>query len=170
VTVSPASIEVVGPEDEVAVLEHVDTDPIRISGRTEPFTVRVSARPVEADVRVLDPRLLTVRVEIDETRRRRTFEGVPVVLEGGTAFDAVPASDRQSVTVSGPPRLVDRLQADQMRVVADVRDLRPRARSYPVAARVEFVDLPARDRGLLTDEGADRRSVSVRVTQRGSTP
>jgi len=101
--VLPKSIMVEGPESEVQEASMVRTNPIRLDQRTEPFNVRVTAVPEGTYVRVVDPRPLEVRVDVDAAPVERKLERIPVQVVG--APDGWQASPAQlDVTISGPPR------------------------------------------------------------------
>jgi YbbR domain-containing protein len=159
----PAKILVEGPETQVEPLAEVHTNPIRLDQRTEPFVARVGAIPEGQFVRVVDPRPLEVRVDVDAEPEDRTFRGVPViVIGGGEGSRATP--EQLDVTISGPPALVDRILPDQIRLVADVSELQPSNRGQAVDVRVEFVDVPARAAARIADREPSQRQVSVIVT------
>jgi hypothetical protein len=164
VSVFPSTIEVEGPESLVAGLEQIETDVIRLDGRGESFATRVSATPSIPDVRAIAPRLLSVRVDIDETAVRRTFRDIPVVLVGtGPAeVDVKPAT--VAFVIAGPRRILDGFQPDQMTAIVDVTGLEPRSRRYPVAPRVEIQDLAVRDRGFVRQESVTPGTVGVRIS------
>jgi YbbR domain-containing protein len=159
----PAKIVVEGPESQVEPLAEVRTNPIRLDQRTEPFVARVGAVPEGQFVRVVDPRPLEVRVDVDAEPEDRIFRGIPVVvIGGGEGSRATP--DQLDVTISGPPHLVDRILPDQIRLVADVSDLEPSSRGQAVDVRVEVVDVPARSAARIADKAPSQRQVSVVVT------
>lgn len=161
----PDAMEIVGPQAEIEATERVRTDLISLDGRRESFSQRVGAVPDGADVRLLNPRPVEVRVEIDEAPEERRFEGVPVVL-AGQVYEASVSPQEVEVTLSGPPSLLARISPGQLRAVADVSELAPRAKSYQVLTRLEFVDVPARDLARLREKTSGRRTVSVRLMDR----
>jgi YbbR domain-containing protein len=163
ISVFPSTIEVEGPEDLVASLEQVETDVIRVDGRGESFTARVSATPAVPDVRAIDPRLLSVRVDIDETAIERTFRDVRVAVSGvdSAEVDVKPAT--VTFVIAGPRRILDAVQPGQMTAIVDVTGLAPRSRRYAVTPRVEIQDLPVRERGFVRQESVTPATVGVRV-------
>jgi YbbR domain-containing protein len=161
--VSPERVTVEGPSSQLAPLTVLRTNPIRLDNRTEPFTSRVTAVPADSYVRMLDPRPLEVRVDVDASPVERTFESVPVVLRGGTGGDAVePATVR--VVLSGPPQLIDGLAGDQVAVIADVTDLPPGS-EQEVTVDLDLSAIPPDGRGRIDVKSIDRRQVKVRVAE-----
>jgi YbbR domain-containing protein len=162
----PGTILVEGPESQIEPLEHVRTNAIRLDQRTESFVVQATAVPVGEFVRIVDPRPLEVRVDVDEMPRDRTFQGIPVVVTGaGQGSRARP--DRLDVTLSGPPSLIDRILPDQIRLVADASGLEPSRQAREVEVRVELVDVSARDQGRVSVKSPSGRKVSVRLSGEG---
>jgi YbbR domain-containing protein len=162
----PAKILVEGPESQIEPLQDVRTNPIRLDQHTESFVARVTAIPVGEFVRIVDPRPLEVRVDVDEMPRERTFQEIPIlIIGGGEGSQTNP--DRLDVTLSGPPSLVDRILPDQIRLLADASGLEPSRQAREVELRVELIDVPARDLGRVTVMSPSGRKVSLRVSGEG---
>jgi len=158
--VLPKSVLVEGPESELEQASVVRTNPIRLDRRTEPFTTRVTAAPEGTYVRVVDPRPLEVRVDVDAAPVERKLERIPVQVVGAAGeWQASPAN--LDVTISGPPALVDRIRPEQLRVVADASGLERSSRRREVEVRVEFVEVPARDLPRIAVKAVSRRRVAV---------
>jgi YbbR domain-containing protein len=163
--VQPDLLEVEGPESVLESLERLRTDPIHLEGRTAPFVVPVGAVPESPSARVLDPRPLEVRVEVDASPVRRSFDGVPVVLAGQTSgATAQPSSIR--ILVTGPPSLLGRIAPDQVRAVADLTGLAPGGGTHEVPLRVEFLDVPPSELARLAVRSMSHSKVAVRLSSR----
>lgn len=164
--VLPDSVVVEGPESELTESDVIRTESIQLNERKEPFTAEVDAVPEGAYVRVVDPRPLDVRVEVDEAPVERVLEGIRVEVvgagEGGSA-----SPDRLDVTISGPPALVERIRPEQVRLIADAEGLELSAQGRQVEVRVEFVEVLARDLPRLAVKSVSRRQVSVRAGGEG---
>jgi len=162
VEVLPKSVVVEGPESEIEEASVVRTNPIRLDQRTEPFTTRATAVPEGTFVRVVDPRPLEVRVDVDAAPVERKLESIPVQVVGADAGPRVSPA-RLDVTISGPPSLVDRIRPEQLRVIADASGLDLSSRAQEVEVRVEFAEIPARDLPRIAVKAVSRRRVSVRA-------
>jgi len=165
VRVTPDALEVEGPESKVAALTRLRTDPIHLENRSAPFSARTTAVPATPEVRVIDPQPLEAQVDVDLAPTARTYEGVPVLL-AGQVYDARRSPSSIDVTLSGPPALLASLRRDQLRAVADVQGLAPRAEAYSVPLRVELLGLPARDLARMTVKSLSRQRVSVTLSNR----
>jgi YbbR domain-containing protein len=163
--VLPEVIMVEGPESEVKQLELLNTNPIRLDQRTEPFQVRVSAVPEGTYVRVVDPRPLEVRVEVDAAPVERRFEQIPVRVTGGK-YEATVTPGTVSITLSGPPAIVDGIRPESIRLLADISGLEPSGQSQRVEIWAEFQDIPPRDLSRITVKSLSRRVVGVQVSNR----
>ena len=115
----PEALAVEGPEAKIAAATRLNTDPIRVDDKSEPFTTRVGAVPDSADVRVADARPLDVIVYIDLAAVDATIERVPVVAAGATGPVAIVPSSI-SVSVSAPSALIPKLRAGHVRAVVDL--------------------------------------------------
>jgi YbbR domain-containing protein len=160
---TPETVTVVGPRSKIEAVAGMRTDPIPLDNRTESFVARVGAVPDSPEIRVLDSRLLTVRVEIDVAPTDVVLQEIPVVLMG-QVYEATVRPAAVRVTLTGPPALVENIEPEQVRVVVDVTELVPRATAYDLPPRVEFVDVPASDLIRLQGKVAGRKSISVRLS------
>ncbi len=162
---TPDAVDVDGPESEVAALRRLRTDSIRLNDRIAPFVARVSAVPDSLEVRVVDPRPIEVRVEVDVAPVETVFESVPVVL-ADRAYDTIAYPRAVKVVLSGPPDVLRTIRPMQVRAVADIAGLAPRAEAYEVPLRVDLLDVPATDLTRVTVKSVSRSKVAVRVSGR----
>ncbi|MDX1390105.1 MAG: CdaR family protein, partial [Acidobacteriota bacterium] len=123
--VSPRTITVEGPRSEIVELEEIQTDPIDLGGRSEPFVVTVGAVPASPGVRILSARSLEVRVDVDAAPVERVVDAVAVVLTG-QAYESTVTPDSLRVTITGPPTLVRTIGPQHLRAVVDITGLEPR--------------------------------------------
>jgi hypothetical protein len=94
----------------------------------------------------------------------RKLEGILVQVVGPALVAGVSPA-RLDVTLTGPPRLLDRILPEQVRLVADASGLEPSPQGQRVEVRAELVGVPARDRNRITVKEISRRKVSVRVSE-----
>lgn len=163
VEVEPDRVRVSGPENQVADLDSLATDPVPLTDREESFSVTVPLNPGGGEIELPEVREVTVRVRVDAPRVRRTFADVPVMVVGAEAARVDLAPSAFDFEMSGPPRIVDRLGAESFRLVADVADVPADGRRRPVRVRVEWTGVPLRDRVWLEDVGGESRTVRARV-------
>jgi YbbR domain-containing protein len=162
VRVTPETLTVVGPKSKIEAVTRMRTDPIPLESRMEPFVARVGAVPDSPEIRVLDSRLLTVRVEVDVAPVEVVFDSVPVVL-AGQVHEASMKPVALRVVLSGPPALLERIEAGQIRAVVDVSGLAPRAEPYDLIPRVEFMEMPASDVTRIGVKSVRPESVAIRL-------
>ena len=106
------TVMVRGPESRVNALHKLQTESIWLSGRNATFTASDLGIDVpDTKVDLLDP-VVNVQVEIAEGSTERTYSGVP---SGLVDFKGV-IGPSVSITVSGPPSVLDRLKADDMKI------------------------------------------------------
>jgi hypothetical protein len=148
--VRPGRVTVEGPEGVVSSLAQLRTTPLSLDHRTRPFRESVAVALDHPEVRLVDPQPLEVQVIVEATPVRRTFTDIPILLPGAEGRrSARPATAR--VVVSGPPEIVGRLTAAQIRAVVEPDG---EARG---AVEASVIDLPE-------DELSIVRVVSVQPT------
>lgn len=160
----PESLVIEGPESKISAVTRLATDPIRISDKSEPFTVRVGAVPDGSDVRVVDARPLDVSVYIDLAAVEATIDRVPVVAVGaGGPVVIVPSTI--AVRVSAPSALIPKLRVGHLRAVAELNgSTAPFVADAPL--RVELTGLDAEERAKVTVRSLSRKKVDVRRSPR----
>ncbi len=163
--VTPDAVEVEGPESAMGGLSRLRTDPIHLDNRTAPFTARVGAVPESLELRVVDPRPVEVRVEVDTAPVETVLDHVPVVL-ADEVFEASVSPSTVRVSLSGPAALIGGIRAFQVRAVADLSGLAPKSAPYLVPLRVSLLDIPPADLARITARPLGNEKVSVRVTNR----
>jgi YbbR domain-containing protein len=99
-----------GPESRVNVLQKVLTESIWLSGHKETFTAQnLNIDVPDSKLDLVDP-IVSVVIEIAEAPVERTFTGVRFV--NASSGDA----PTLTVTVSGPPSILDKLQPEQLQI------------------------------------------------------
>ncbi len=98
VSVAPAVVEVTGPEREVAALDSVRLDAVRIAGKRDTVVAGVGADALP-DWCVMVPELVTVTAPLEPEASRRITLAIEAP-RGAAGFEVVP--DRVTLTVSAP--------------------------------------------------------------------
>jgi YbbR domain-containing protein len=154
-----------GPESIVDTIEEVLTDPIALDGRERTFDQTVAAVPDVAQVQVVDPQPLEVRLVIDTLPVDAEFDGIPVSIAGQDG-EAVPTPETLKVVLTGPAAILDRLGPGQIRAIADVAGLEPRDRSHRVEVSAGIVDVPEDLLYRIRVKSVRPQQISVRLTER----
>lgn len=153
-TVTPSSVEVVGPSSDLHALRNATTEPVSIDQATTLVEESVTVGVDDSALRLREPVSATVRVEILPAPIERTFAGLRVVPRNtprGTEADiAVPVS----LAVRGGREALSQLDASQIVLFVDLAGLGPGRYNLPV--RVE----PSRAFGVSRIEPA---VVEVRI-------
>lgn len=136
VMVEPASVAVVGPERRLRETRSAVTERVMIDGQDRTVTERVSVGVLDAELRLREPRLVTVTVRI-EPEGERELPLVPVVprnLSPAVRVSATP--NTVSLTVRGSSAALARLEGAAVVAFVDVSGL-PRGRhEVPVQAEL----------------------------------
>jgi YbbR domain-containing protein len=163
--VVPDTLEVEGPRAEVVGLDRIRTDPIHLEGRTAPFAAAVSAVPERPGTRVLEPREISVHVEVDVAPVRVSFDAVPVVF-ADQEYEATAQPSSVRVVISGPPAVLRTIRRGQIRPVADLSGFVPRREPYAAELRIEFVGVAAADLARISVKSVSHPKVAVRLSNR----
>jgi len=112
-SISPSEIEIEGPQQQIRDIPRLTTEAIQLRDRTSDFISQVDVQPLQQSIRVKTPGPITVKVEVGETRIRRTLHGVKVQWED------IPQGYRLltktvSVVINGPASIVRGIEADQL--------------------------------------------------------
>ncbi|HET8783699.1 MAG TPA: CdaR family protein [Pyrinomonadaceae bacterium] len=109
---SKGFVVVRGPESRVKALQKVLTESIWLSGHKQTFTAsNLNIDVPDTKIDLLDP-IVSVQIEIGERPVERTFAGVPSGPTSGSYVIGPP----MTVTVSGPPSILDRLKSNDLKV------------------------------------------------------
>jgi|FaiFalDrversion3_1042247.scaffolds.fasta_scaffold00108_4 YbbR domain-containing protein len=136
VEVQPPLLRVRGPEEAVARLTALSTEPIEVRGLQG--EARYTARVLFPNrVRPEGPSTVSVRVVVLPSPVTREIRDVPVVVEGlGAGLEATWEPDRVQVRVVGSEEAVVNLPEGEVRAVVDAAGLGPGTVRRPVQARV----------------------------------
>jgi YbbR domain-containing protein len=124
ITTSPATVEVLGPVGRLENLREATTEPVRVDGARARVEDRVTIGVEDSSVRLREPQIASVTVEVLPARAERTLPGVEVrtsnVRRGSTARVS-PVS--VSVVVRGSRERLDGLAAGDLQAAVDLDGL-----------------------------------------------
>jgi len=135
----PESVLVSGPRSAVDALERVETAVVNISNRSETFTETV---PLSLNNRLLQlpqQRNVQLHVDIAEQPINEQFDDVEVVVINNRYRVAV-NPQQLGVVLSGPPSVLNTLDATQIQLVIDAAELEPSPDDYHIEPTVRFSD------------------------------
>lgn len=126
-SVLPDSVVVDGPEEALESLLFVNTEPVDISGATQPISHQVELANLPEGVNVIEPRSgkVEVRVAIEDTSSTaQTLVGLPITsvnLEPG--LNASLSPETIEVTVDGPSAVLTDMTPEDVKIRIDLTDL-----------------------------------------------
>jgi YbbR domain-containing protein len=136
VTVEPASVAVVGPERRLRETRSAVTERVMIDDKDRTVTERVSVGVLDAELRLREPRLVTVTVRI-QPEGERLIPLVPVVPRHlGPALRLTTAPGTVSLTVRGSSAALGRLDATAVVAFVDATGLARGRHELPVQAEL----------------------------------
>ena len=168
-SMTPTTVRLVGPEQNLTAIDSVMTVPMEITNVSGEFSRQVPIDTMPLGMVRLSPKQVTVTGEMGRIAER-SFGGIPVETGAGaiTSFIVTPA--RVSVAVRGPEERVAALTRDSLRVVAHITTAATtRNRAYhrhctarhhrPRHSRLRHAAAPKRNPGSswLTQSSASRR-------------
>ena len=124
VTTHPSSVEIIGPETRLAELQEALTEPISVQDAISTIVREVSVGVADSTVRLTEPVLARVVIEIVKADEQRTFHDVLVGFEGVDNSRAVSIQPEQvTIGIRGPSELIRRLDQSAVRPYVDLSDL-----------------------------------------------
>jgi YbbR domain-containing protein len=133
ITVSPSTVEVVGPSSDLHALREATTEPIPVDGATKAIDETVTVGVDDSALRLREPLSAKVEIEILPAPIERTFAGVRVDARnapGGAQAVFVPAG--VTVWVRGGREALASLDGSQVVAYVDLAGLRPGRYNLPV--------------------------------------
>jgi hypothetical protein len=133
VTVEPAAVEVVGPENELRDLAGAATEPIELKASAATIRERVPIVILNSEARLRTPQDATVTIDIRPVRTEREIRGVPVRMEHLQADQrAQSAPPNVTVTVRGDDDALRALGAGGVEASVDLKGLGAGRYTLPV--------------------------------------
>ncbi|MDR0993131.1 MAG: hypothetical protein LBN38_00975, partial [Verrucomicrobiota bacterium] len=142
ITVTPATVELIGPEKRLANIESISTAPVDLDGRIRSINKRrttLATGESLTGVR-LSPPNVTLDVTVVERSISSRFPDVPVLplLPVGRMVRADLEPETVTLTLKGRPELIRNMEAEEFRLFVDATDI---ANATPVKRAVR-ADLP----------------------------
>ena len=166
IAVLPTSITVEGPEEALAGLLFVNTEPVDITGASQSISQRVDVVGLPEGVRVVDPAdgMVEVRVAIqDSSATLQTLSSLPIApINVPEGYTVALEPDTVDVTLQGSSSVLSEMTADDITVVVDVNNLT--TGTYELTPAVALPD------NGVTNSGITPPTIQVTVTPSTATP
>jgi len=133
ITTSPATVQVLGPIGRLQALSEATTEPVRVDGARANLTDKVTVGVEDTTVRLREPLVAVVTVEIVPAPVQQTLTGVQVRHENagrGLLVRLSPAT--VSVVVRGTRERMAGVDAGDLQATVDLADLPRGQHSVPV--------------------------------------
>lgn len=135
ITASPSTVEVIGPIGRLENLREATTEPVQVDGATGPVQDRVTIGVEDSEVRLREPQVASVTVDVRPAASERRLEGVPVRATHAEANRRVRLShDHVAVVVRGARERLEGLDGNDLRATVDLAGLGPGRHSVEVQA------------------------------------
>ncbi len=122
--VSPARVEIEGPERYISSRTSIATEPIDITARTEPFTTEVGFRPPNEFIRVRGGERVEFRGVVEEVMVETWFSGVGIsLINVPEDFEVAGAQGAGSMQLRGTLLTLESLEPDQLSLEADAAEV-----------------------------------------------
>jgi hypothetical protein len=166
----PDKVEVSGPAPTVEKIPTVHTDPIDLTGLTQPLTQDLNLRGPEGEMVSYNVERVLVRLGIQEIVTTREFRQLKIEIRNA-AYRATLVPAQVHIKIRGPQRLVDGTKADGITVFVDALGQNPGVVTVPVAILLppglELVSQePAEVKLELVDESKKPRPARPTTTRR----
>ncbi len=137
--VNPTTVLLDGPEDVLADLVSVVTEPVNIEGAQAPVSKRVGIADLPPEVRIVEPGdgLVTVVVQVRQRGITQSLSDQPVVVTGvGEGLSARPTEETVTIVIFAPEDLVSTLRAGDVVATVSVEGLDPGSYTLPLSVAV----------------------------------
>jgi YbbR domain-containing protein len=133
ITTSPATVQVLGPVGRLEALREATTEPVRVDGARKSITDRVTVGVEDANVRLREPQVAEVTVEIVPAPVQQTLVGVKITaVSVGRGLTARITPATVSVLVRGTRERIAGLDAGDLIADVDLTDLARGHHNIPV--------------------------------------
>jgi YbbR domain-containing protein len=133
ITTSPATVQVLGPIGRLQALSEATTEPVRVDGARANLTDKVTVGVEDSAVRLREPLVAVVTVEIVPAPVQQTLTGVQVRHENaGRGLLVRLAPTTVSVVVRGTRERMAGVGAGDLQATVDLTDLPRGQHSVPV--------------------------------------
>ena len=124
ITTSPSTVQVLGPLGRLEALLEATTEPVRVDGARANVLDRVTIGVEDPSVRLREPQVAVVTVEIVPAPVQEVLEGVTVMTENlGPGLTARVSPATVAVTVRGPRDRIAGIGPGDLRAEVDLTDL-----------------------------------------------
>ena len=122
--ITPATVQLTGPESQLRLVESVSTQPVDLDGRVRTFTRRGQRLVLPGGSGSLvraDPATVTLELPIVERFSTLQFDALPIDILSPPdgEFRSALLPDAATVTVKGPPELVKTLSVAEIRLFVE---------------------------------------------------
>jgi YbbR domain-containing protein len=118
----PPEVVIRGPRSRVREISSAFTEAISVDGARASITKEVAVGLEDPALRIEGIPRVQVTVNIRETYRQQAFEALPLGVRGGKG---APQTQTVSVTVTGPPSVIERVRPEDVRPYVDVTGMAP---------------------------------------------
>lgn len=133
ITTSPATVQVLGPVGRLEALLEATTEPVRVDGARATVRDSVTIGVEDTAVRLREPQVAVVTVEIVPAPVQQTLEGVKIAASNlGRGLTVRIAPSAVSVLVRGTRERIAGIDAGDLRADIDLTDLGRGQHSVPV--------------------------------------
>ncbi len=122
--INPTTVSVTGPRGRLATLESIQTEEIRVSGRTEDFGVQVRLSPPSSLVSIPGGGIVEFRASIEESVVLTTFDRVELVVLNLTPELQVELEpELGTIRLQGEGQELEGLSPADMQLILDASDI-----------------------------------------------
>jgi YbbR domain-containing protein len=137
VKVDPPLATVVGANSDINSVEKASTDAILFANRNSSFTVSAKVIVDNPNVSIAEPSVALVEVQIAEMREEKNFSELPLIPRG-TPYIIETIPDQIEVVLKGHKSLIENLNKNNIKVILDLSNLKPRISYYNIKPIIEF--------------------------------
>ena len=137
---TPESVQITGPARLIETLRDISFKPVDLSRVDGSSTIQVKLEMPDEKVKTLASEVVTLELQLIDSKIFRTYHGLPFELKKGEHQHASVSVSSYSLEVEGYLKDIDKISNAELQMVLDVEQMKPGA--YPVTLTAP-VGLPA---------------------------
>jgi YbbR domain-containing protein len=138
--IDPRSVLIEGGKKDVEGMEKAITEMIDINGKSASFQISTDIILENPDVKIVEPKRITVNVKIGKNITEKTFKSIPInFIQKEQLFST--SHDQISLTLRGPIAVLEKVEENSIRATINLIELAPSNQEYLLAPIFSFPNL-----------------------------
>jgi YbbR domain-containing protein len=165
VKVDPPLATVIGAESDINSFEKASTDAILFANRNSSFTVSAKVIVDNPTISIDEPSVALVEVQIAEIQEEKNFSELPLITRG-TPYVIKTIPEKIEVVLKGHKSLLESLNKNNIKIILDLANLKPRINFYNIKPIIEFEPAGLADEITVVKTSPENIKVRIYATKK----